>query len=368
MNRREYIAVTGTTGIVGLAGCLGGESSSNSENNSSENGSGNPDSDKFIRYLGWGGNTQESIKKLTKQWTEETGVEVKHQSAGGNAEFLSIIQQNPGSIDLFLPSSSGIVNARENDLLAEIDYSKIPNYTENLEKKWREAPPYMGKDVVFRDWLTIGLGYNSNKIKKIDSWDVLTRESFKGQTSTWDLGYLRFGQGAFPAGYTINELPDSDKKLQETTKILKKQHQNISKYWTSPAQAIRLLREGNVAVSEIFGGRVRALQQDGNEHIHYAVPDEGAILGDENYCIPKSSKKKDLVHKFLDYSFKRKNARQLSLDVGYPIPLKDTPQKIKQLPDYVDSPDKVTFRKWNKITPVQDEWSRKWQNLQQKWS
>lgn len=117
----------------------------------------------YIRYLGWGGNTQDSAAEIFERWSEESDVEVRHESAGGDVEFISYLQQNRGDVDLFLPSSYGIHLARREDLLTEVDRSQVPNYAENMKEQW-QSMPYMENDAFFRDALTQGYAVNTDEI------------------------------------------------------------------------------------------------------------------------------------------------------------------------------------------------------------
>lgn len=357
VNRRRWISTAGTVGVIGLGGCVGGIGGG---------GSGKPDS---IRYLGWGGNTQESAKKLFAKWSEESGVEVKHQSAGGDTEFVSIIGQNPGDIDIVNFSSYGIALAREKDLLSEIDYGELPNYTENMQESFQNAPyvkPDEESDTVFRDPVTQGYTYNTEQVSfEMTSWEDIIKPELKGKVALRDAALPRFGNASLAVGSNVNEVVSNDSAYQKTYERMMKEHENVFKYWGSGAQAIQFLREENAFAAEMWGGRTLALAEAGYDQMEYVLPEEGMFVLDENYNFPKSSNKTSTALELINWSFKRENAIELTKNLGYPLMIKNPPEAITSLPDYVDSIDQLSWPEWSTALDKQEQMTRDFQKIKQ---
>ncbi|WP_253184464.1 ABC transporter substrate-binding protein [Natrialba sp. SSL1] len=337
MNRRSFLATTGVATTIGLAGCLGGD-------------------DDYIRYLGWGGNTQDSAAEIFEQWSEESGVEVRHESAGGDVEFISYLQQNEGEVDLFLPSSYGIHLARQEDLLADVDYGEVPNYEENMMEDWQDMP-YIDGDAFFRDALTQGYSVNTEDVdQEMATWDDIKDDQFDESLALRDDAASRFTNAALSIGEDVNQIPDDDGLFDDVVAEIEEQHENAFSLWGAGAEAMQYLREENAMVSEAWGGRTRALQQDGYEHIEYVIPDEGAATITEDYAIPAASEKKETVYELLDFAYERDNLVDISDMLGYPVPVVDTPDVITDLPDYVSDPDDLAWVDWSVVDPVIDDW------------
>ena len=344
VSRRSYLAAVGSASTIATAGCVSGLF-------------GGDDSD-FIRYLGWGGNTQESAETIFDRWTEETGTEVRHESAGGDVEFLSFLEQNQGDVDLWLPTSFGISQARNEGLIAEVDYSEVPNYQENMKDDWTDRP-YIENDAFFRDALTQGISYNTEQVDmEISSWEDIKSDQFQGQLALRDDAVSRHVNAAQALGADVNNIPDDDELQQQVVQELQEQDANAFTYWGSGAQSMQLLREENAMLSEAWGGRTRALQQDGHEHIEYVIPEEGTATITEDFAIPEASEKKDLVYDLLNFTYQRENLVDLSEMLGYPIPVVDTPDVIRNLPDYTESPDDLAWVDWETVIPVIDDWQQ----------
>lgn len=350
-DRRSVLkTLGGAVAVTGLAGCLGG------------GGGGSPES---IRYLGWGGNTQDSAATAFEYWTEESGIEVEHQSAGGDSEFLSIIRENPGDIDLFMPSSFGVYTAREEGLLAEINYDELPNYQENMQSDWADRP-YIENDAVFRDALTQGYAYNTEETDiEMSTWDDIKADEFAGELGLRNQATSRVTNAAASLGIDVNDVPGNDDALQQIRGELSEQGANAFSYWSAGAESIRWLREGTATVTETWGGRTRALQQEGFEEIEYVIPEGGASTITEDWAIPASSENQEVVHDLLNHVFQRDIIVELSDNVGYPIPVNDPPEVIRNLPDYTESPDDLIWVDWGTVDPVVSDWQQLFQEVRQ---
>lgn len=337
VNRRGFLATSAVTATMSLAGCLGGE-------------------DDYIRYLGWGGNTQDAAAEIFERWSEESGVEVRHESAGGDVEMISYIQQNQGEVDLVLLTSYGLHLGREDDLLTDVEYDEVPHYEENLKEDWQDMP-YIEGDAFFRDALTQGFSVNTEEVnREMTSWDDIKDDEFDDYLSLRDDAASRFTNAALSIGEDVNETPEDDDLFDRLVEELEAQHENAFGLWDAGAEAMQYLREENAMVAEAWGGRTRALQQEGYEHVEYVIPEEGAATITEDYAIPAASEKEDTVYDLLDFAYEYDNLVDISDMLGYPVPVVDTPDVITDLPDYVDDPDDLAWVDWSVVDPVIDDW------------
>nr|WP_257628770.1 PotD/PotF family extracellular solute-binding protein [Haloplanus salinarum] len=351
VDRRSVLkTLGGGIAATGLAGCLGG------------GGGGSTDT---LRYLGWGGNTQDAAATAFEYWTEESGVEVEHQSAGGDSEFLSIIRENPGEIDLFMPTSFGVYTARQEDLLADINYDDLPNYQENIQQDWADRP-YIDGDAVFRDALTQGYAYNTEETdREMSTWDDIKADEFEDSLGLRDQATSRVTNAAASLGMNINDVPGNSDAVEQVRQELGEQHENTFGYWGAGAESIRWLREGTATVAETWGGRTRALQEEGYEEIEYVIPEGGTSTITEDWAIPASSENQDLVHDLLNHVFQRDIIVELSDNVGYPVPVQDPPEVIRNLPDYTESPDDLMWVDWGTVDPAVSDWQQMFQEVKQ---
>lgn len=337
-NRRTVLRTGALVAGVGLAGCFGGGGGGDS-----------------LHYVGRGGVTQESFRELLGDWEDENDVTVEHTSVADDTEMMSVISENPGSIDFCNPSSGGFTRGRNEDLFAELDYEALPNYQENIDDPWHEAQFLEGHDDgTFRYISTQGLAYNTERVDEFSSWAEIEREEYADQISLHSVAFARFANAAAAAEVPYSQIADDQESYDAIMQKARDQHENVFNYWTSGSQQMQFLREEQALISSAWGGRVRSLQQDGHP-IEYFIPDEGAVTHSEGYAIAESSENKELVHELLNWVYQRNNLVELSTATGYPAPMPDPPSEVTDLPDYTEHPDDLVWVDWPKIFPMMQD-------------
>ena len=82
-------------------------------------------SDRVVNVCSWGEYIDES---LITQFEEETGIRVNYQTAESNEALYSLIKMGGADFDVIVPSDYMIARLIDEDMLAELDYSHIPNF------------------------------------------------------------------------------------------------------------------------------------------------------------------------------------------------------------------------------------------------
>lgn len=352
--RRKALKSTGAAIVASFAGCIG----SSGGNTGTES----------LRYLDFGGNTQESVMEVFSGWAEENDVEIKQTSASGTTEQISLMKQNPDSFDIIGMNDTGTVRAMNEDLIKAIDVDKIPNHMENMREGAQGLVFQMdGSDVkaIMREMGGTGYAYNTEKIDQdLSSWNDIKRSEFEGKVSLIDWTADRLTNCAVTIGLDINSVPNDQAKTDQVFAEAKKQDENVFSYWSDGATSVRYLREENAWICEAWAGRILALQEEGYEHIEYVVPDEGGAGWAGNFVIGKGTSNDEAIYDLLNYTYQRENLLTLSDKLGYMIQVTDPPEKMKQLPDYAPIED-FAFRDWKKILPVQDQWTERLEKVKQ---
>ena len=97
---------------------------------------------------------------LISQFEEESGYRVVYETFDSNEAMMTKIEQGGTSYDIAVPSEYAIEKMKENDLLQEIDHSKIPNLSNidpyfldlAFDPKNKYSIPYF--------WGTVGVVFN----------------------------------------------------------------------------------------------------------------------------------------------------------------------------------------------------------------
>jgi len=349
ITRRGALATIGAGSIASLAGCMGG-------------------GDDSLRFLGFGGNTQESQMRIFDEWAEQEGVDVEGDSAGGTAEMVSRIQQNPGEYDLVALNDTGMAQGQEEDVLEPIDLGEIPNYTDNIRDGAQDLVFFLDGDEtvgLIRENGATGYAYNTELVdEELTTWADIKDPDLDGEVALLDRAVDRLSNCAVAIDADINDAVDDEDLFEDVIEEAEEQNQNVFSYWADGATSIQYLQQENAHVCEAWGGRVLALQEDGYDHIEYVMPEEGAMAWTDALAIVEGTENRELVHDLLNFTYERENLIQMSDDMNYTVQIEDPPEEMQELPDYAPIED-LAFRDWSQILPIQDEWSERFQDVKQ---
>ncbi|THE64023.1 extracellular solute-binding protein [Salinadaptatus halalkaliphilus] len=339
MSRRHVLQTGATVTGIAVAGCLGGGG------------------DGSIGYISRGGTTQDTEREVMEQWSEESGVEIEHQEVADDTEMITLIAENPDEFDLTNPAPWGFtLHELEHDgeLFAPIDFDQIPNY-DDIADPWQNAPFIEGRDYgAFYYISTQGIGYNTDEIDEITSWDDIKDDDLDGQLALFDSAPARFGNSCANLGLDPGEAAQDDDLLDDVIDEMEEQHQNAFGYWGAGDQLMQWMREEQAYAACAWGGRIENLREDGYP-MEYVIPDEGCVTWSTAFTIVEGTDMREEVHDLLNFLYEEENAIQLSTGHQYPIPFEDPPEEMTERADYTEHPDDLTWIDWDAILPVQDD-------------
>ena len=232
-----------------------------------------------VRFDGWGGVVSEAFRELAfNPFEEETGITVVDGTFGGADEYLSRVKASqPGEYNI--AHLSGVFDyARYTDLgyNSELNRENIPNLEYVIPKLIDVLANYSdGKlSAVPYDYGTTGIAYNRDVISDEEAQEkgasLLIDEAYKGKIGGWSDWRTRIWMAALQTGQDPNDIQDMDAVWDAI-----RTHRDLAlKYWTSGAELMSLLAEGEIVVTEGWSGRIYALQDQGH-NIGYVDPPNG---------------------------------------------------------------------------------------------
>jgi spermidine/putrescine transport system substrate-binding protein len=263
---------------------------------------------------------------------KEFGVKVTYDNYSSNEELLAKLQAGATGYDLILPSDYMVGIMREEGLIEKLDLNNIPNFG-NIQEKFRNLPfdpdnlysiPYL--------WGTTGIGYNAEKITdKVDSWDILWDEKYKGRISMLDDMRGLANPALKRLGYGINTT--DPKRIEEVKQLLIKQ-KPLVKVYTSDTY-VEFLKSGDIWLSQAYSGDVFQVMKE-NKSIKYIIPKEGSDLWVDNMCIPKGGKSKYTAEVFINYLLRPEVSAGISNFTWYANPNEASHKFIK--PEIMNNP------------------------------
>ena len=363
ISRRHFIKYLGLAGAtIGMAGLPFGNAVKNAWAAQS------------IRFDGWGGSVSESFKEYAfKPFTEATGIQVIDGEFGDMNSYLTRVKASypPGGEFNIAHLSAVFDYARYAELgfASVLDESKIPNLKNVMEsmikplraitKGTLSAVPY--------DLGQTGIAYNTKHISKAKAEklgaSLLWDKDLKGKLGSWGGDFrTNMWYAALHTGQSPNNITD----MKAIWAALREQRDLMKKYWSSGAELMSLLANGEIYATVAWSGRVAALQQEGHP-IGYLSP-KGTYSWMEYLFVLKGTDM-EVAQKLLNFMLDPAAAIAVAEGQNYPPSLDPSKvkltDKIKKMPafDPTGKLDGYLFANpayWN---ANQLEWTEKWDRI-----
>ncbi|TIT75597.1 MAG: ABC transporter substrate-binding protein [Mesorhizobium sp.] len=258
-----------------------------------------------ITVASWGGTYQEAqTKAFFDPTAKELGITIKQDTTNGLDDVRLQVSGNAVKWDITELGADECARGSKEGLFEKLDYSLIDKSGIN--------PKLVHDDWVGVSYTSVVLIYRTDVFGDkgpktwADFWDVEKfpgRRALSGSQATETLSVAALAKGTpIDKVYPV----DIDGALQSVDKV--KGH--IDAWWTSGAQAMQLVKDGEVDMASIWNGRAGTLRKEGAP-VAFSF-DQGVLTAD-CLVIPKGSKNKDLAMKAL--------ARFVSPDLQANLPL-----------------------------------------------
>ena len=134
---------------------------------------------RVVNVCSWGEYIDES---LIGEFEAQTGIHVNYQTAESNETLYSLLQTGGADFDVIVPSDYMIGRLIDEGMLAELDYSAIPNY-DLIDPQYKSLSfDPENKYTVPYSWGTVGIIYNTKMVDEpITSWGAMFDEKYAGQ-------------------------------------------------------------------------------------------------------------------------------------------------------------------------------------------
>lgn len=253
---------------------------------------------------------------LITKFEEETGYKVSYETFDSNEAMYTKVNQGGTTYDIAVPSEYMIARMVIEDMLLELDHSKIVGL-DNIDDRFldlsfdegnRYSVPYF--------WGTLGIIYNDKFIdEEPTSWQDLWDEHYINQLMLIDGAREIMGIGLQSEGYSLNE--EDPKVLRQIADKLKDLTPNVKAIVADEIKMYMIQEEASIAVT--FSGEASEMLWE-NEHLHYVIPEEGTNLWFDNIVIPKTAKNIDGAYAFINFMLEPENAAINAEYVGYATP------------------------------------------------
>jgi spermidine/putrescine transport system substrate-binding protein len=241
--------------------------------------------------------------KLASEFEKAAGVKLNIDYYDTNEAMLAKLKAGGlGQYDVVIASDYAVEILRRENLLEQIDTSRIPNFR-NIDRRFRNLPfdPRNRFSVPYQ-WGTTGLGVRTDLMKPIrsdlDTWRLVFDSTYAvGPIAMLSDERETIGAALIYLGFSANSTDSTE--LSRAEQLLKAQQRRVSTY--APLSTARdLLASGDVVVAHNSSGDIQLGRSDA-PGMRYVIPREGAIMWTDNMVIPVKAPNPAAAHKFINF-------------------------------------------------------------------
>jgi putrescine transport system substrate-binding protein len=341
--------------------------------------------EKVVNVFNWSDYIDASI---LEDFTKETGIKVVYDVYDSNEILETKLLAGGSGYDVVVPSASPfMVRQIQAGVYQKLDKSKLPNISNEWDVVQQAVVKFdPGNEYsVNYMWGTIGIGYNTKKVKEalgvdaIDSWDAVFKPENMEKLSTCGVYFLDAASDMISTALHhlgLNPSSSSQEDVAKAEELLLSVRPYVRKFHSS--EMINALANGDICVAvgfsgDLFQARDRAAEAKQGVDIAYVIPKEGAQMWFDQMAIPADAQHVEEAHAFINYMLKPEVAAKASNYVFYangnkasqPLldkeiiddpaiyPPADVMAKLFTVQPYDPKGQRIITRAWTKVTTGQ---------------
>ncbi len=313
------------------------------------------------------------------EFTKKTGIKVNYKEViQDNDSFLGKITpslkagQDTGYDLMVITNGGPLEKLIRQGFLVELDHSKLPDFEKNIGPKYKSPSYDPGNKytVAWQAGLT-ALAYNPKLTQReITSFDDLFDPKFKGKITMFgdSLDFPNFVM----VGLGIDPETSKEADWRRAAERMKQLKSQLRSFVDNSGEA-EGLSSGNVWISMAYSGDIYQLNASGSPDIKFVVPQQGALLWQDNMCIPKNAKHPVDAITYMNYVYAPDVAATLAENIDYITPVPAAKQVLetkagsasgedkKALEDLVESPlvfptdaDLAKTKRYRVLSPAEE--------------
>ena len=302
--------------------------------------------------------------EIMTNFEDETGVKVNMTTYTSADEMLAKVQSSAkGTYDMIIAPSVNTSILKKQDIITELDLSKIPN-SSNINPIYMSTPndpenkysiPYLYTSVV--------IAVNTDVIKdEITSYEDLLKPAYKDSIVVVEDARTVVAMALIAKGYDANDT--SSKALSAAEEYLKALKPNVHAFNGDSPKT--LLLNGECSIGLIYGGEC-ALAMDENPAIIGFYPKEGIYFETDMMMKTKDAKNPDNVELFINYLCDAQVSAKISSYFPYINPNEAAKQylseaflnnNIKNIPEEKVKNSKPIIDIGEELSKVVDLWTK----------
>jgi putative spermidine/putrescine transport system substrate-binding protein/spermidine/putrescine transport system substrate-binding protein len=265
--------------------------------------------EKQLSILTWEGYADPSI---TGPFEERTGCVITRTYVGSNDEFPAKLAAGGAVYDVITPSVDTTSIMAKMGVVEHLNTADFPEW-ENLIPAFRNLPGVLGPKELMEEGKTWAIPYAWGSIAWMYRSDHLTTpptrvaqlwedESLAGKISLWDDKTNIYAVARMLYGHDTDVYRLSDDQLAEVRDKLIELKPKVRKYWATAGELINLFANGEVSISNTWGGyQSGELLKQGIPMVEF-IPEEKADGWQDAWQMVKGTPNAECAIEFLKYS------------------------------------------------------------------
>ena len=294
-----------------------------------------PDRGVTINVYNWGeyiANGTDDSLDVNAEFTRRTGIRVNYTTFDSNEALYSKLAGGGADYDVIIPSDYMVSRLIDENMLAELDFSNIPNY-QYIDERFRDPDYDPGSRYsVPYTWGVVGLFYNTDYIEEeITSWSALWDDRYAGKILMFDNPRDSFAIAQFILGQSLNTTDEAD--WAEAAALLKQQKPLVQAYVMD--RIFDKMESSEAWIAPYYSGDAAILVEN-SDSIRFVVPEEGTNYFVDAMCIPATSSHKAEAEAYINFLCDPEIAGANMNYVGYSTP--ESAAKAYMDEEMVESP------------------------------
>ena len=270
-----------------------------------------------LSIYNWSYYTPESV---IEKFEKEYDVRIVYDEFASNEEMYAKLKTGGAGYDIVFPSQDYVSIMINQEMLEKLDRLMLPNL-KNIDPTLLQKAVYdpnMDYSVPYY-WGAAGIAVNTAKVPIYErDWSIFAREDLKGRMTMLDDMREVLGNALAHLSYSVNS--KNPVEIEAAKNLINSQWKpNLAKFDSEAFGKGYANGEFWVvhAFSEVVYEEIADNEQLIKDTIFFIPPQNGPSYID-NMCILKSSKQKELAHKFIDFMHRPEIYAEFCDAFGFP--------------------------------------------------
>ena len=282
--------------------------------------------ERVVNVCSWGEYIDES---LIEQFEAQTGITVNYQTVSDNETLYSQLKTGGADFDVVVPSDYMVARLIAEDMLAEIDYSNVPNF-DLIDQRFKNLSyDPENKYTVPYTWGTVGIIYNTTMVDEpITSWSAMFDPKYAGEVVMIRNSRDALAAGLLYLGYDVNTTDTA--QIQEAYQLLADAKAQGVYQGFYMDEIFQKMEGGNAAITMYYAGDYLSMLEN-NPDLAFVVPEEGSNWFVDAMCILKDARNKTEAEEWINF-IASTDCNLANMDyIWYASP---NTEALEQYPDY----------------------------------